>query len=98
MVAFALEMFGIPMSLYIASWVLGRTLPEGVLWGHTLVRWIGLWGMYVGAVAMIAGAVLVVLGWRIIHRRYWGKKEGQGHLVTEEIYRYLRHPQYPDFS
>src|SRR5512135_3046324 len=34
--ALALEMFGVPLSMYMLTGVLGRALPEGVLWGHTL--------------------------------------------------------------
>lgn len=39
--AFAIEMHGIPFSMYILSWVLGKNLPEGILWGHTLFPYIG---------------------------------------------------------
>jgi protein-S-isoprenylcysteine O-methyltransferase Ste14 len=95
--AYALEMFGVPFSMYIIAWITGRELPEGILWGHTLVQYIGFWGMYVGAFFMIAGAVLVVLGWRTIFRRYWSHKTGAGQLVTTGLYRYIRHPQYTGF-
>lgn len=96
-IAYALEMFGIPMSMYIISWALGQTLPEGFLWGHTLVNQIGLWGMYLGAACSITGAVIVVLGWREIHQHYWSKESGQGELVTHSIYKVIRHPQYTGF-
>lgn len=56
-VAFALEMFGVPASLYVATWVLGHRLPEGVLWGHTLVGLIGYGGLYLGAALMVAGGL-----------------------------------------
>ena len=96
-VAFALEMFGVPASLYVVAWALGKQLPEGVFWGHTLVQWIGHWGMYVGVTLMAVGAMLVVVGWRVIHRRYWAKEEGRGQLVTDGLYGYIRHPQYTGF-
>jgi len=35
-VALALEMFGIPLSLYFVTWGLGVSLPAGILWEHTL--------------------------------------------------------------
>ena len=35
-VAFAIEMFGVPFGMYVFAWVFGRYLPDGVLWGHTL--------------------------------------------------------------
>jgi len=34
--AFVLEMFGMPMSMYVLAWVFGHRLPDGILRGHTL--------------------------------------------------------------
>jgi protein-S-isoprenylcysteine O-methyltransferase Ste14 len=96
-VAMAFEMFGIPMSMYILTWILGTRIPEGILWGHTLFPWIGHTGMYVGTALMIAGAALVIVGWNRIYRQYWRKSEGKGELVTSGIYRLIRHPQYTGF-
>jgi protein-S-isoprenylcysteine O-methyltransferase Ste14 len=96
-IALAFEMFGIPLSLYIVSWIFGITLPEGILWGHTLQRYIGHWGMYVGFALNLVGAYLVIQGWRQVHEHYWSKDTGKGSLVTEGIYRYIRHPQYAGF-
>jgi protein-S-isoprenylcysteine O-methyltransferase Ste14 len=97
MVAMAFEMFGIPMSMYILAWIFGRTLPDGILWGHTLYGYIGLTGMYIGTALMLIGVALVVLGWNMVYRRYWRKEAGHGELVTEGIYAYIRHPQYTGF-
>lgn len=96
-VAMAFEMFGIPMSMYILSWIFGASLPEGIFWGHTLVQQFGNLGMYIGTVVAIIGIILVVLGWKEVFRRYWRKEEGKGELVTDGIYRYIRHPQYTGF-
>lgn len=96
-VAFALEMFGIPFSMYAIGWAFGYTLPEGVLWGHTLGSYIGLSGMYIGLMVSLIGLGLVVVGWRQIHRGYWSKEEGSGKLITSGIYAYIRHPQYTGF-
>ena len=96
-VAYALEMFGIPMSLYIVTWLFGFTLPEGFLWGHTLINQVGFWGMYVGVTLSLVGALLVILGWKEIYKYYWSKEEGKGKLVTKGIYAYIRHPQYTGF-
>lgn len=96
-VAFALEMFGIPMSLYFVTWLFGFTLPEGFLWGHTLVKYIGFWGMYIGLILSAIGALMVILGWKEIYKHYWSKEEGRGRLVTKGIYAYIRHPQYTGF-
>ncbi|PKO13817.1 MAG: isoprenylcysteine carboxylmethyltransferase family protein [Chloroflexi bacterium HGW-Chloroflexi-10] len=97
MVAMAFEMFGIPMSMYIISWLVGTKIPEGVFWGHTLVEQFGHLGMYIGTVLAIIGIILVVLGWKEVYRRYWSKEEGKGELITDGIYRFIRHPQYTGF-
>jgi protein-S-isoprenylcysteine O-methyltransferase Ste14 len=96
-IALALEMFGVPLSMYAITWVLGRSLPDGVLWGHTLIGQIGLLGMNVAYIFYLLGILLVILGWKEIYRRYWSKEEGKGELVTNGIYGYIRHPQYTGF-
>lgn len=96
-VALAFEMFGLPLSMYIVTWVFGYTLPEGVFWGHTLVQYIGFWGTYLGAGMYAAGGALIIWGWKSIHKHYWSKEEGKGRLVTGGIYAYIRHPQYTGF-
>ena len=96
-IAYALEMFGVPMSMYIIAWLFGNTLPDGILWGHTLNQYIGHWGMYIGLAISGIGAVLVIVGWRTIYKHYWSKDEGKGELVTQGIYGYIRHPQYTGF-
>jgi protein-S-isoprenylcysteine O-methyltransferase Ste14 len=96
-VAFALEMFGVPMSMYILTWVLGFTLPDGILWGHTLIGYFGLSLTNIGVAIQVIGALTVILGWKEIYRQYWSKERGHGQLVTRGIYRYIRHPQYTGF-
>ena len=54
-VALALEMFGVPLSMYVITWIAGKTLPDGILWGHTLVQLIGLNGMYVAIPMYLIG-------------------------------------------
>jgi protein-S-isoprenylcysteine O-methyltransferase Ste14 len=96
-IALAFEMFGVPLTMYIITWALGSQLPEGVLWGHTLVQQIGLAGTYLMYILGLVGAILIILGWREIYRQYWSKEEGTGKLVTSGIYAYIRHPQYTGF-
>ena len=96
-IAFALEMFGLPFGMYAIAAVVGHNLPDGVLWGHTLQQYIGLWGMYAGIATSALGGLLVFFGWRAIYKNYWSKERGEGKLVTEGIYRYIRHPQYTGF-
>jgi protein-S-isoprenylcysteine O-methyltransferase Ste14 len=96
-IALALEMFGVPLSMYVITWILGRALPDGILWGHTLIGQIGLWGMNIAYIFYLLGILLIVLGWKEIYKRYWRQEEGKGELVTNGIYGYIRHPQYTGF-
>ena len=81
----------------VITWIFGYTLPEGVFWGHTLVQYIGFWGMYAGLVLYVVGGLLIISGWKSIHKHYWREEEGKGKLVTGGIYAYIRHPQYTGF-
>lgn len=96
-VASALEMFGIPLSMYFVAWAFGLELPKGLLWGHTLQGYIGYWGMFVGFALNVLGAVLIVSGWKAVYRDYWGAEEENRRLVTEGVYAYSRHPQFLGF-
>lgn len=96
-VAFAVEMFGVPFSMFIVGWLFGIWLPDGIFWGHTLGQYIGDLGTWIGALVSLAGVALVISGWSRIHKEYWSKEAGQGHLVNTGIYRYIRHPQYTGF-
>ena len=96
-VASAFEMFGIPLSAYFLTWAFGINVPRGFLWRHTLENYIGYWGMYIGVFLNIVGGFLIIKGWRVIYREYWNKEEGEGRLVTDGIYSYMRHPQYTGF-
>lgn len=93
-VAFAVEMHGIPFGMYLVGAVFGYQLPEGILWGHTLQPYIGANGILGTIFFGLLGFALIYLGWRDIHKHYWVKEEGTGRLVTEGIYSYIRHPQY----
>ena len=93
-VAFAIEMHGIPFSMYLISWVVGKSLPEGVLWGHTLFNSVGHLGMYINIGCAVIALCLIINGWYNIYKKYWSKEKGAGKLVTTGIYRYIRHPQY----
>ena len=68
--------------MYVITWIFGYTLPEGVFWGHTLVQYIGFWGMYAGLVLYVVGGLLIISGWKSIHKHYWREEEGKGKLVT----------------
>ncbi|MBX4260829.1 isoprenylcysteine carboxylmethyltransferase family protein [Clostridium estertheticum] len=93
-IAFAIEMHGIPFSMYLISWIIGKNLPEGILWGHTLVSSIGFTGMYINMGCSVIAMCLIVNGWHNIYKNYWSKETGTGSLVKKGVYKYIRHPQY----
>ncbi len=97
LLAFAFEMHGIPMSMYFISWIIGKKLPEGVLWGHTLVDKIGFAGMYINISFNIIGFIIIANGWYNIYHKYWSKESGKGKVVKTGVYKYIRHPQYTGF-
>jgi methanethiol S-methyltransferase len=93
------EMFGIPLTIYFLSSLIGIPasqfgLHESHLWAYALSK-VGVitleQGVYVVMTVSVAfivtGLSLLALGW---HRIYKGK----GDLVTDGIYALLRHPQY----
>jgi protein-S-isoprenylcysteine O-methyltransferase Ste14 len=90
-------MYGIPLSLYFITWVLGTSTPVGIFWGHTLVNLIGRRAMLIGYTLNIIGGALIIIGWRRIFSIYWGKGEEERRLVTDGIYALSRHPQYLGF-
>lgn len=93
-IAFAIEMHGIPFSMYLISWIIGKNLPEGILWGHTLFPTIGYVGMYINTGCAIVALILILNGWYNIYKKYWSKETGTGKLVISGVYRFIRHPQY----
>ncbi len=95
--ALAFEMYGLPLSIYIISWVFGIYYPTEAIWGHTLYPFIGLTGMWVGTTLNIIGIIFVIKGWKNIYRGYWSKNPDSRELITSGIYRYIRHPQYLGF-
>ena len=95
--AFAIEMHGIPMSMYLISWVIGKNLPEGFLWGHTLFDQIGYMGMYINIACIIIALAIIGNGWYNIYHKYWSLEKGKGRVVKTGVYKYIRHPQYSGF-
>jgi len=93
-IAFAIEMHGIPFSMYLISLVIGRFLPEGILWGHTLIASVGYLGLYFNIIFVCLGFLMIVMGWYNIYHGYWKKVKGGGHICSKGIYRWIRHPQY----
>ncbi len=101
-IALFTEMFGIHLTLYLLSGLLGSSPASfGHLQSHLcayLLDRLGLlpleWGVYLVMVLSMmlisAGVIIAALGWRRIY-------QAQGQLVTDGIYGVIRHPQYVGF-
>ncbi len=94
LVALFTEMFGFPLTVYALTSILGNRYPvanslshgNGHLWGVFLGNWSTVF-CNLGNVLMLGGIVVMGIGWRQIHK-------ARGELVTDGIYRLVRHPQY----
>lgn len=81
LIALFTEMFGMPLIIFIFSPFF--EYPALVWWSR---RTFGTFGMIVGTWLTLIGLLLIVVGWQKIH--------GAQKLVTDGIYRHVRHPQY----
>jgi len=89
------EMYGIPLTILFASKYFFTTssLPDNVITFNFLGISFGMdLVMTYGAVLMIVGAFLIIVGWITLYRNI--KRDG---FVTNGIYSYSRHPQYFGF-
>ena len=94
-VALFAEMYGFPLTIYLLGHFVGIRIPLDHVSGHLLgdlISYLGLGNgwfivMTVSNVLLIIGMWLVMNGWERVY-------QSQGELVTDGVYRYVRHPQY----
>ena len=91
------EMYGFPLTIYLLTSWFGEAYPAldpfshklGHLWvvalGGSNWAWAAI--MALSLALMLGGYLLLSKGWRQIHGT-------QGELVTNGLYRFVRHPQY----
>lgn len=101
LVALFSEMFGFPLTIYILTSLLGSRYPVldpfSHMNGHLWVTLAGgspvLFNILhpLSNIFIFSGLFIIAIGWRKIHK-------GAGSLVTDGIYRYIRHPQYVGFA
>ncbi len=99
-VALFVEMYGFPLTIYLLTSWLGSRYPVANPYshenGHLLGIFFGLRSDHgsilhlLSNVLIFAGAMLIARGWSAVHK-------GEGLIVTDGPYAYVRHPQYVGF-
>ncbi|WP_339736361.1 isoprenylcysteine carboxylmethyltransferase family protein [uncultured Gimesia sp.] len=94
-VALFAEMYGFPLTIYLLLHFVGIRIPLDHISGHLLgdvISYSGLGNgwfivMIISNIFLITGIWLVMTGWERVYK-------SQGELVTDGVYKYVRHPQY----
>tara|TARA_R110002126_G_scaffold173312_7_gene321995 strand:- start:907 stop:1551 length:645 start_codon:yes stop_codon:yes gene_type:complete len=94
-VALFAEMYGFPLTIYLLLHFVGIRIPLDHISGHLLgdvISYSGLGNgwfivMAISNIFLITGIWLVMTGWERVYK-------SQGELITDGVYKYVRHPQY----
>jgi protein-S-isoprenylcysteine O-methyltransferase Ste14 len=94
-VALFAEMYGFPLTIYLLGHFVGLEIPFDHISGHLLgdfLTWLGLGNGW--AIVMVLSNVLIILGIWLVSAGWERVYQSQGDLVTDGVYRSMRHPQY----
>ncbi len=94
-IALFTEMYGFPLTIYFLGHFFGIEIPLDHISGHLLgdlITYLGLGNgwfivMLVSNILIILGIWMISAGWELVYH-------SEGELVTDGIYKYMRHPQY----
>lgn len=94
-VALFAEMYGFPLTIYLLSSFVGIRIPLDHISGHLLGDLLTRLGLGNGwAIVMILSNLLILIGILIVSAGWERVYVAQGELVTDGVYRHMRHPQY----
>jgi len=92
------EMYGFSLTIYVLSSLFGLTLSFGHAQGHllgVLLSKAGVMSMEAGwAFVMVTSSAVIFFGLFLMSKGWSSIHSSNGELVTDGIYRYVRHPQY----
>lgn len=94
-VALFAEMYGFPLTIYLLGHFVGVEIPRDHVSGHLLgdlISWLGIGNGW--AIVMILSNALIIIGLWLVAAGWERVYESQGELVTDGVYRHVRHPQY----